>query len=225
MGDKPNYYAVLPANVRYDNRLANFPKLLYAEISALCNKEGYCWASNQYFSELYDCTHITITRALSQLIECGYISRELIQTEQNHTKRILRITISKKKGGSIKNDVVGGIKNDVPINKNKFNNTININAFSSFWDNLKGRKHNKKTAMKTFSKIQTGLTPEQLANKYNLMFGTREEKYIPYPAKWLENEGWKEDIQEVAKGGEKIYRDNDGYIISKEAWESTQKFS
>ena len=51
--EKPNYYAVVPANVRYSRDLSSTAKLIYGEIAALANKEGYCFASNAYFASLF----------------------------------------------------------------------------------------------------------------------------------------------------------------------------
>lgn len=70
---KSNYYAVIPAIVRYDKDLTDKAKLLYGEITCLCNKEGYCFATNNYFSNLYNCTPRAIQFTLSKLQEKGYI--------------------------------------------------------------------------------------------------------------------------------------------------------
>lgn len=43
MNEKPGYYAIIPAGVRYDKQLPQGAKLLYGEITALTNKNGYCW--------------------------------------------------------------------------------------------------------------------------------------------------------------------------------------
>ena len=64
--DKPSYYAIIPAEVRYSD-LKPSAKLLYGEITALSNKHGYCFASNNYFSNLYGVTKNTISVWISEL--------------------------------------------------------------------------------------------------------------------------------------------------------------
>jgi len=41
--NKPGYYAVIPSKVRYCKELKFSERLLYGEITALLNKEGYCF--------------------------------------------------------------------------------------------------------------------------------------------------------------------------------------
>lgn len=90
MQDKKSYYAIIPSNVRYDTRLCANAKLLYGEISALCNERGYCWASNEYFAELYSVSRTSISKWISALKECGYIN-VLMQYENDKvgTRRIV----------------------------------------------------------------------------------------------------------------------------------------
>lgn len=91
---KKSYYAVIPANVRYDQELTPNAKLLYGEITALCNQEGYCWANNSYFAELYNVSNTTISKWISQLVVKGYITREINYKEGSREvdKRYLRIS-------------------------------------------------------------------------------------------------------------------------------------
>lgn len=74
---KPNAFAILPANVRYDESLMPNAKLLYAEITALCHKEGYCWATNAYFASLYGVSIRAVQNWLKALKQNGYITYEL----------------------------------------------------------------------------------------------------------------------------------------------------
>ena len=67
--DYPSYYAIIPANVRYDKKLTPNAKLLYSEITALCNKKGYCWSTNKYFAELYDVSNTSISKWISSLVD------------------------------------------------------------------------------------------------------------------------------------------------------------
>lgn len=75
MNEKPGYYAIIPAGVRYDNQLPQGAKLLYGEITALTNKNGYCWASNDYFAKLYSVSIGTIKSWLKCLEDNSYIRR------------------------------------------------------------------------------------------------------------------------------------------------------
>jgi hypothetical protein len=70
---QPSYFAVIPANVRYDKNLEPNAKLLYGEISALANIQGFCFSGNKYFSDLYDVDIRTIKRWISNLEKLGYI--------------------------------------------------------------------------------------------------------------------------------------------------------
>lgn len=79
--ENPGYWAVLPATVRYDKRLTANAKLLYAEISALAQATGYCWASNQSLADLFGVDKKTISRLISKLAECGYIRVEVERSE------------------------------------------------------------------------------------------------------------------------------------------------
>lgn len=71
--DKPNFFAIIPATVRYDSRLKGDEKILYGEITALASKEGYCWASNDYFAELYGVHKNTVSVWINHLKECKHL--------------------------------------------------------------------------------------------------------------------------------------------------------
>ena len=83
--EKPSYFAVIPASVRYDKRLKPIERLLFGEITCLTNKDGYCFASSSYFAELYDTQRETISRYISNLAKCGYI---LIEIENGYQRKI-----------------------------------------------------------------------------------------------------------------------------------------
>ena len=121
MKQQPNYYAIISAEVRYDKNLTANAKLMYAEITALINMNGECFATNKYFSNLYDKSIVTISKWISELVANGYVSTHY--KYKDGTKEIDRRYISILKGG-IKENGGEGIKE-----KFKDNNTsININV-------------------------------------------------------------------------------------------------
>ena len=52
------YYTIMPANVRYDKNLAASAKLLYGDITALCNEKGYCLYNNSYLQNYMELAKI-----------------------------------------------------------------------------------------------------------------------------------------------------------------------
>lgn len=128
MIEKPNYYAIIPADVRYDENLKDKAKLLYGEITSLSSKDGICYASNKYFAELYGVTTTTISLLIKDLIENGYIESEIIYKEG--TKEILNRYLKIIKGGYLRNLKGGYLKNlkhnNTSINNTSINNKENI---------------------------------------------------------------------------------------------------
>lgn len=93
------YFAIIPADVRYDDDLIPNAKLLYGEITALCRKEGYCWATNKHFADLYGTSEKTITRWISNLEEKGYIGTavQTFRYEDGTVKKVRYIYLDKNR--------------------------------------------------------------------------------------------------------------------------------
>jgi len=112
MKQQPNYYAIISAEVRYDKNLTANAKLLYAEITALLNINGECFATNKYFSNLYGKSVVTISKWVSELVANGYVST--YYTYKGGTKEIDRRYIRIIKGGIKEN-----FKDNISLSKDK----------------------------------------------------------------------------------------------------------
>ena len=134
--EKPNYFGILPANVRYDKNLKPMEKILYTEISSLTNKDGYCYATNSYFSKLYEVHKNTVGAWINNLEKQGYIKTVLIY--KKGTKEIIerRIYINQKIDTPVNENVDTyqqkdlepiNEKIDTPINENIEENNTSIN--------------------------------------------------------------------------------------------------
>ena len=94
--ENPSYYAIIPAEVRYDQRLSANEKLLYGELTALMSKEGYCWASNHYFATLYGVSVQSVSTWISHLAAAGHITVEVNRAAGNQRKVWATTTYSRK---------------------------------------------------------------------------------------------------------------------------------
>jgi uncharacterized phage protein (TIGR02220 family) len=124
---KPAYFGILPANVRYDNRLKPMEKIMFSEITALSNTDGFCSASNAYFAGLYEKSKETVSRWINKLQEHGYVQ---IMITRDHNKQII--------GRQIFPIAAGGIdkKINTPIDEKVKGNNTSIEYIDSQVENL-----------------------------------------------------------------------------------------
>tara|TARA_R110002153_G_scaffold41976_1_gene119595 strand:+ start:552 stop:1196 length:645 start_codon:yes stop_codon:yes gene_type:complete len=128
MMDKPAYYVIVPAAVRYDEKLTANAKLLYGEITALCNKEGYCWAGNSYFANLYGVSKNSISSWINNLRDAGHISVQMNYKEgtQHILNRYIKLLVegTPENLGTYPNNLGEGTTENLVVNTT-LNNTYN----------------------------------------------------------------------------------------------------
>jgi hypothetical protein len=204
---QPNFYAIIPASVRYDETVCSSAKLLYGEISAMCNTEGYCWAENNYFAKLYGVNSVSISRWISQLVKGNYITTELNKAEGNTRKIFIQdasVTLLTKKSIPLNKNVKTSKQNCIEgINKNvksiydnntSINNTINREgALAFFKENypsefevlmmqFKGQINDFVTFTKMFDAT---VDQEGLQFDLNVLRG----RFKKYALSWVRNQG------------------------------------
>ena len=202
MEEKPNYYAIIPAEVRYDPNLKDKAKLLYGEITALCSKDGCCYASNKYFAELYGVSTTTISLLIKNLVDKGYIKSEIIY--KDGTKEILKRYLRIVKEGYLRN-LKEGIKEKLKDNNTSINNTSINNkrkyikeSFEELWK-LYPNKKGKNDAYKKYEKaINEGVSEETIREgieKYIQYIEIEHIKpqYIKHGSTWFNQKCWEDD--------------------------------
>lgn len=226
MENKPNFYAILPATVRYDERLNAIQKLFYAEISALSTKEKRCWATNKYFEDVFGVSTSTVTRALNGLIELGYLKRLIVY--KDGTKEIERryLYICEIANTPIvESDVTPIIKNEEDNNtrEEQYKKEQYIGEsqddcadsrvtkekqlkedFEKLWK-LYPNKKGKELAFKAYKRaIKDGVTNKEIqtgivAYKKQIAINHTEKQYMLHGGTFFNQRRWEdEDLKEIA---------------------------
>lgn len=76
-------FLLIPQVVAQDDRLKGNEKLLYGHIFSLTKKEGYCWATNEYLSDLMGVSKGCISRYITHIIELGYLERVVVKDKDS----------------------------------------------------------------------------------------------------------------------------------------------
>lgn len=94
--ERPEYYGILPAKVRYDERLKPMEKILFSELIVLSNMKGYCYANNSYFAKLYKVHKNTVSIWINNLAKHGYVVTKCIMKDKQVEER--RVYVVDKNG-------------------------------------------------------------------------------------------------------------------------------
>lgn len=167
-----------------------------------------------------DCIRTTI----KELEDNGYITRNRIRSENGKlgaTEYIIRehpVEEVKQEQPILENptqditaqDITGQINTNVVNNVSKKEcNNIYISLFDEFW-RIYPRRVGKTDAFKAWKRLKpdnTLLTAMIIAiNKQKQTEQWQNEKFIPYPASWLNGRRWEDEIPEPKDG-----RKNDGF--------------
>ena len=220
--NEPQYWAVIPSPVRYDENLTPSEKLLYGEVSSLTNRTGYCFAANAYFAELYGLTERTIRRMLADLQEYGYI-----RIEDGNGGRLRRRIyagvnpLSPAAPNPDKNVREPGQKCPGNPDKNVRRNNKYINqennppkapqgAGADIWDKaawdrfwaIYPRKVDKAKAIRAWNKLKADRKLMQIMSAALKAQRASEEwrrdngRAIPYPSTWLNNRRWEDELED-----------------------------
>lgn len=220
--EKPSYWAVLPASVRYDPELPPMARLLYAEISSLTESRGFCYASNDYFVRLYGMAERTLQRHLKALEDAGYI--QILDGNGGKARRRIFAGVNPLAGNPDKNDGVTPTKMSGPPDKNvtqnrKENRKENDppkapqgaawepQMFERFWK-LYPRKRDKLKALRAWDKLKADRKLMQtMSAALKAQMATEEwqrdnGRAIPYPSTWINNRRWEDELEgRAAEGG------------------------
>lgn len=117
---------LLPLQILGVNELTYLERLILILIISLCKKNGYCWPTNKYFTNIFGCTKQTISKSISSLSKYGYIDVEINNQELNNSKRIIRLSqVLKNRITSIQENCNTGIQKNFNHNNKYINNKNN----------------------------------------------------------------------------------------------------
>ena len=158
---RPAYYAVIPADVRYDDQLPANAKLLYGEISALIGADGFCFAGNQYFADIYRCTPESIARLITKLEKAGYIHRELDRDRSGQiVRRKIYLKVSVPDAQPLNNIVTTSQQNcGEGIDKNVKDTNTSITNIEKENKKKKGRKLPQLTEEEIHTRLTQWIVP------------------------------------------------------------------
>ena len=231
----PNYFGILPANVRYDKKLKPMEKILYTEITALSNSKGYCYATNSYFANLYDVHKNTAGTWINNLEKLGYIKSKIIYeagTKNVKERQLFIVTPINEKIDRYQQKDCDPIneKIDTPINENIEDNNTRCNNIIEYNYIYKSEKFQKTFSdfleiRKSIKKPATNKAIEMIIIKLEKV--NNEEQAIKMLERSIIN-NWQDvyEIRERGNDGSKNYKPNNKReVITRDYYAGTEDWN
>ena len=202
---KPNNYIFIPAEVKNCKELKPNEKIIFGEITSLCNKKGYCWAGNHYFAELYGVSKRSVSRYINRLKSLNFITINMIRdANKNVISRIIKINDNPIE----KTDYTSGQNCLAPIDRTvQYNNTVNntsikekIELFEIFW-RIYDKNISKKTAKEKFIKLAIEDCKKCVEVVSNYVKSTPNKTFRKHVSTLLNQECWNDEIVVVEECG------------------------
>lgn len=142
--NKAEYYSIIPSKILYNKELKANEKLLYAMITSLACKEGYCFATNNYFAKELGVHPKTVSSWISDLRDKNFVKVEIIR---NENKQIIQrkiyindIPYSLNNGYKYQSKNGQAIYQNMEDNNIRFNNKNNNKGHRKYISNYKNQR-------------------------------------------------------------------------------------
>lgn len=215
------WYAIIPSEILSSKELSSSAKLLVGVLVSLSNKTGYCFASNQYISEVLGVSLVYVRALIKELEDKKIIEREIsskVNKELGHrTIKILDLKLLKQDSDKKKEPmgvlpeyqggatiVSGGVIPEYHHNirdNNKENNKEKIltekilkdDRFDEFWE-LYGKKVGKEKAKAKWSRLKDKEKEACLLAIPNYKIARPDPTYRKDPERYLSHRVWEDEL-------------------------------
>ena len=141
MNKEQNLHSItIPSELLHNKEVSANAKLLLGEIIYLCgkNKNGCCWASNNYFAELFDVSVTSISLWVSSLEKHKFIKCDV--NYKNNTRKVFLNTSLRKLKDNIAKAIYSTSTFDVDVLKDNTLINSDFKIETKEWINKKGQK-------------------------------------------------------------------------------------
>ena len=203
------WYAIIPTEVLSSKELSSSAKLLVGVLISLSNKNGYCFASNQYIADTLGMSITYVRSLIKELEDKNLITREAsLKSSGDFGSRMIKIVdlsllkeeTEDRGGATIEAGGVlagkqGGATIASPYNKVniKENKKVINDRFEEFWD-LYGKKVGKEKAKAKWIKLKESEKDAILIAIPKYKESRPDPTYRKDPERYIGHRVWEDEI-------------------------------